>query len=100
VAILSSAAFNAPAMVVKSSLTFGRIGDEQSLVYKPDKFDSRLQDPVCGIRDVNGDGLKDLVCQFDGQLAGFLLTDTYGVLRGKTVTGTTVQGTDSVLVVK
>jgi len=100
VAILSSATFNAPAMVVKSSLTFGRIGDEQSLVFRPDRFDSRLQVPVCSTPDVNGDGLKDLVCQFDRQLAGFQLTDTYGVLRGKTVTGTTIEGTDSVHIVK
>lgn len=100
VAILSSATFNAPAMVVKSSLTFGRIGDEQSLVSKPDKSDSRLQDPVCTTRDVNGDGLKDLVCAFDKQLAGFQPTDTSGVLRGKTVIGTTIEGTDSVQVVE
>lgn len=101
VAILSSATFNAPAMVVKSSLTFGRIGDEQSLVYKPDKRDSRLlRHPVCSTQDVNGDGLKDLVCQFDTQLAGFQLTDTYGVLRGKTTTGITIKGTDSVHIVK
>jgi len=100
VAILSDASFDAPAMVVRSSLTFGRIGDEQSLVFRPDRFDSRLQVPVCSTPDVNGDGLKDLVCQFDKQLAGFQLTDTYGVLRGKTVTGITVKGTDSVHIVK
>ena len=100
VAILSDASFDAPAMVVRSSLTFGRIGDQQSLVYKPDRFDTRLQVPVCSTSDVNGDGLKDLVCQFDKQLAGFQLTDTYGVLRGKTTTGITIKGTDAVQVLK
>jgi hypothetical protein len=103
VAILSSAAFNAPAMVVRSSLTFGRIGNEQSLVYKPDKWDSRdsrLHDPVCSTRDVNGDGLKDLVCEFDKQLAGFQPTDAYGVLRGKTAIGTTIEGTGSVQIMQ
>jgi hypothetical protein len=100
VAILSSASFNAPAMVVKNSLTFGRIGDEQSLVLRPDRFDSRLLVPVCSTPDVNGDGLKDLVCQFSKQPAGFQLTDTSGVLRGKTGTGVTIRGTDSVAIVK
>ncbi len=88
-------------MVVRSSLTFGRIGDEQSLVHTPDQWDFRLPGPtVCSTQDVNGDGLQDLVCQFDRQRAGFQLTDTYGVLRGVTVTGTTIEGTDSVHIVK
>jgi len=100
VAILSSASFNAPAMVVKRSLTFGRIGDEQSLVFKPDRFDSRLLVPVCNTRDVNSDGLKDLVCQFNKQQAGFQFTDTAGVVRGKTGMAVTLKGTDSVKIVK
>jgi hypothetical protein len=100
VAILSSASFNAPAMVVKGSLTFGRIGDEHSLVFRPDRFDSRLLVPVCSTSDVNGDGLKDLVCQFNKQLAGFQFTDTAGVLRATTGTGVTIKGTDSVMIVK
>jgi len=100
VAILSSASFNAPAMVVKGSLTFGRIGDEQSLVLRPDHSDQRLLVPVCSTLDVNGDGLKDLVCQFNKQVAGFQLTDTSGVVRGKTGTGVTIKGTDSVKIVQ
>jgi hypothetical protein len=100
VAILSDALFDAPTMVVRSSLTFGRIGDELSLVYKPDRFDTRLQVPVCSTSDVTGDGLKDLVCKFDKQQAGFQLTDTYAVLRGKTATGITIKGTDAVHIVE
>jgi hypothetical protein len=100
VAILSSASFNAPAMVVKDSLTFGRIGDEQSLVFRPDRFDSRLLVPVCNTRDVNSDGLKDLICQFNKQQAGFQFTDTAAVVRGKTGTGVTIKGTESVMIVK
>jgi len=100
VAILSSASFNAPAMVVKNSLTFGRIGDEQSLVFKPDRFDSRLLVAVCNTRDVNSDGLKDLICEFNKQQSGFQLTDKSGVLRGKMGTGVTIRGTDSVTIVK
>lgn len=100
VAILSSPSFNAPAMIVRNSLTFGRIGDEHSLVFRPSKFDSRLLVPVCSTPDVNGDGLKDLLCQFNKQEAGFQLTDTYGVVRGKTGTGVTIKGTDLVTIVK
>ena len=87
-------------MVVKNSLTFGRIGDEQSLVFKPDRFDSRLLVAACNTRDVNSDGLKDLVCQFNRQQSGFQLTDKSGVLRGKMGTGVTIRGTDSVTIVK
>jgi hypothetical protein len=100
IAILSDASFDAASMVVRNTLTFGRIGDEQSLIYKPDKYDTRLQNPVCSTPDVNGDGRKDLVCQFDKQLAGFQFTDTYGVLHGTTKPGITVKGTDAVIIVK
>lgn len=100
IAILSDASFDAVSMVVRNSLTFGRIGDEQSLIYKPDKYDTRLQNPVCSALDVNGDGRKDLLCQFDRQLAGFQLSDTDAVLRGTTKTGVTIKGTDAVIIVK
>ena len=43
------------------SLTFGHSGDEKSLAFC---------DP--GGQDVNGDGLPDLVCHFDNQLAALL----------------------------
>lgn len=127
VAILSDASFNAPAMVDLDSLTFGRIGDEQSLIQKHehDRWDSRVEDSVacvpdvnaddrkdhgqsliqkldhwdhklgdlaCSTLDLNGDGRKDLVCLFDRELAGFQLTDTYAVLRGRTITGITIKG--------
>jgi hypothetical protein len=82
-------------MVDRSSLTFGRIGDEPSLF----RANVSLPGPLCTVMDVNGDGLKDLVCQFDRQQAGFQLTDTMGVLRGKTITGITFVGTDSVNIV-
>ena len=99
VAILSDASFDAPAMVVQRSLTFGRIGPEGSLVYRPDALDPRFQFPVCSTADVDGDGREDLVCQFDSQQTGFQITDTFGVLRGETKSGITIKGTDSVQVV-
>lgn len=73
VAILSSPTFNVPAMVNPATLTFGRTGDEHSLAF-------------CGVADVNGDGLPDLVCHFDTQAAGFQAGEEVGVLKGKTVT--------------
>jgi hypothetical protein len=91
VAILSSATFDAPSQVDQTSLqsspTFGRTGDEQSLV--------RCSSP----EDVNADGLLDLVCHFSTQAAGFRPGDTKGVLKGKTVSGQPLIGSDSVQIV-
>jgi hypothetical protein len=133
VAILSTASFDAPALLDRDSLTFGRIGNEhslvgnhgrrdsrmddsasctsdndanerksheQSLVSKLDRWDHREGDLACSMLDVNGDGRKDLVCLFDRELAGFQLTDTSAVLRGKTVTGITIKGTAPVHIVE
>jgi hypothetical protein len=88
VAILSSPTFNAPASVDRTSLTFGRTGGEQSLAFcNP------------GGEDVNGDGLPDLVCHFNTPLTGFRPGDTVGVLRGKTLAGVSIQGTDPIRIV-
>jgi hypothetical protein len=132
VAILSDASFDAPAIVDRDSLTFGRIGDERSLIQKHDRSDSRMddfasctpdadgdgrkdheqsavqrldywdhmEDHFCRVFDVNRDGRKDLVCLFDKELAGFQLTDTYAVLRGKTATGITIKGIAPVHIVE
>ena len=88
VAILSSSTFDATTQVDTTSLTFGHTGDEQSLAF-------------CNPhgRDVNGDGLLDLVCHFYKQKTGFQTGDTVGVLKGKTVTGTPIKGTDSIRIV-
>jgi uncharacterized repeat protein (TIGR01451 family) len=88
VAILSSATFDAPSQVEKTSLTFGRTGDEQSLAFCNPNGE-----------DVNGDGLLDLICHFETQKTGFQSGDTQGVLKGKTVDGTPIKGTDSVKIV-
>ena len=88
VAILSTPDFNAPAMVNKTSLTFGKTGDEQSLAF-------------CNKRgqDVNGDRLLDLVCHFKTRLTGFQLGDTEGILKGLTVDGISIEGRDAVRIV-
>jgi len=88
VAILSSSSFDAVNRVDASSLTFGETGNEPSLAF----CDSSGE-------DVNGDGLLDLVCHFKTQQAGFKSGDTQGTLKGKTLDGTPVVGTDSVNIV-
>jgi hypothetical protein len=89
VAILSSATFNALTAVNRTSLTFGRVGTEASLI-------------GCNARgqDVNADGRLDLVCQFNGTLGGFLIGDTLGVLRGLTTGGAPIHATDSVNIIQ
>ncbi len=88
VAILSSADFNAPDRVDRTSLTFGQTGDEASLV-------------SCNkhTRDVNSDGLPDLICSFAAALTGFQSGDTEGILKGRTVLGTSFTGSDTVTIV-
>jgi len=87
VAVLSSPTFDAVNDLDEASLTFGGTGDERSLAF--------CSDP----EDVNGDNLPDLVCHFYTQSTGFLSGDTLGVLKGQTVEGVGIQGTDSVRIV-
>jgi hypothetical protein len=75
-------------VVDRSSLTFGRTGDEQSLV----SCDPRAT-------DVNRDRLPDLVCTFDAQRTGFTITDTAGILKGRTKEGQPIVGQDSIRIV-
>ena len=89
VAILSTADFDAPTQVDRTSLTFGRTGDEASLA-----FCTRSDE------DVNGDGLLDIVCHFRTHLTAFQVGDTEGILKGKTVGGVPIEGRDSVRIVK
>jgi 6-phosphogluconolactonase len=81
VAILSTLSFNAVADVDTRSLTFGRTGNEASMVF----CDTAGE-------DINDDGLADLVCHFDTQRSGFMAGDNSAVLKGKTLTGRTIQG--------
>jgi hypothetical protein len=88
VAILGSATFD-PGTVNQNSLTFGRTGNEQSLA---------SCDPF--LRDVNGDGFRDLLCHFNTAQTGFQTGDTVGVLNGEAVVaGTTIIGTEPVRLV-
>ena len=89
VVVLSSSDFDAFARVDPSSLTFGRTGDEQSLAFC---------DASAG--DANGDGLPDLVCHFFKTLTAFQLGDTVGFLKGRTVDGQPLMGSDAVRVLR
>lgn len=88
VALISSATFDASTMIDVSTLTFGRTGNEPSLMF-------------CNPRgaDVNHDGRRDLLCHFSIAGAGFAVDDTLGVLKGKTIDNTSVQGSDAVRLV-
>jgi len=88
VAILSAATFDAPAEVDRASLTFGRTGQEASLAFCSPSPE-----------DVNADSVLDLVCHFTIQQTGFQAGDTAGVLKGKTIDGTPLEGTDAVRIV-
>ncbi|MBI2094178.1 MAG: hypothetical protein HYT88_05575 [Candidatus Omnitrophica bacterium] len=86
VAILSTNRFKAPEVVKQSTLTFGRLGTEQSLVF-------------CKPEDVNADGRLDLVCHFESQRTAFQTGDTQGILEGLTISGIPLKGADSIRIV-
>ena len=85
VSILSSAKFNAPALVDMTSLTFGHSGAEKSLAF----CDTQRQ-------DVNGDGYPDLVCHYYTDKTNFQKGDTIGILNGALHDGTLIQGSDTI----
>ena len=88
VAILSTPEFDAPGEVDTASLTFGRAGDEDS-----------LRRCVRGSEDVNEDGLLDLICHFNTQETGLSVDDIEAILRGQTLDGVAIEGSDTVRVV-
>jgi hypothetical protein len=88
VAILSIPDFDATQEVDKESLTFGKTGGEESLAFCTKSNE-----------DVNGDGLDDVVCHFNTQYTDFEIGDTEGILKGQTVEGVPIEGSDSVKIV-
>jgi hypothetical protein len=87
VAILSKPDFNAPEMVDWGSLKFGETGTEV------------LSLAFCTVEDVNADGRPDLVAHFYTQQTGFETGDTQGYLKGQTIDGTPLSGSDAVRIV-
>jgi hypothetical protein len=89
VAILSTDEFDALALVDRASLTFGNTGSEASLISCQKKG-----------KDVNRDGLPDLLCDFSVRLSGLRPGSTVGILMGYTIDETPIAGSDSVKVSK
>jgi hypothetical protein len=53
----------------------------------------------CSIKDVNTDGVPDLVCQFQDSAAGWVAGSTAGSVTGLLNDGTAIRGTDSICIV-
>jgi hypothetical protein len=85
VAILSGPGFDAPRQVDMNSLTFGHSGNEHSMAF-------------CNVHreDANADRRPDLNCHFYVDKANFQKNDTIGILKGKMLDGTPIEGSDSV----
>ncbi len=84
VAILSAPGFDAMT-IDENSLTFGATGNEKSLLRCKKKGKDVKVDKV-------EDGVKDLVCYFRPDLAGFQVGDVQGFLNGRTASGTLIHG--------
>ncbi len=93
VAILSTKDFDAPHQIDPNSLTFGSTGDEESLAFC---HAEHVKHAKYARKDVNRDGLRDLVCHFYIRDTGFKCGDTQGILKGKTLDGTPIEGNDAV----
>jgi TolB protein len=88
IAILSTKDFDAFKNVIQSSITFGHKGSEIS-----------LNSCSKASKDVNGDGIPDLVCRFNIELARFSVDDAKGVLRFLSQDGRPFAGSDTIRVV-
>ena len=86
VAILGDPNFDV-AYIDPKSLTFGATGDEKTLRKCKRRY-----------KDVNGDGVPDLVCKFSLRGSNFEADSTEAVLKGKTKGGKAFYGRDSVTV--
>jgi hypothetical protein len=85
VAILSTVEFDAVALVDRQTLTFGATGLESSWL--------RCGSPG---EDVNGDGLLDLICQFDTKKTGLTCTSTSATVMGYSTDGRRFEGQDDI----
>lgn len=85
VAIMSAPGFNAMTMIDEKSLTFGATGSERSLL----RCDKKGKDVKV---DKVKDGMKDLVCYFRPDVAGFTEGDVQAFLTGDLVGGGKIEG--------
>ncbi len=89
VAILSSKSFNAVTQVDPASIRFGHSGNEMSLYKCYGKG-----------KDVNGDGIPDLICRFYINKTKLQTTDRIAKMRFHDVNGIPYEGFDSIHVVQ
>ena len=82
IAVISIRHFDALTDVDTQFLTFGPTGIEQSIT-SCDKDG----------RDVDNDGVPDLICHFNPRLTQFLPSESLGILIGKTIQGSPFAGT-------
>lgn len=85
VAMLADASVHA-SDIDQASIRFGATGREVATAH-------------CAERDVNGDGLTDLVCDFEPAQAGFTTDSEFGILTATTGGGLRLSGSDAVHVV-
>ena len=97
VAVLSTEDFDAARDVDRASLTFGRTGDEQTLLMRP-RRGRRAARPLCRGLDVDRDGRRDLLCLFGQRGTGLTPEDTEAVLKGRTTEGMDIVGRDQVII--
>jgi hypothetical protein len=89
VAIFSTDSFDAPASIDADSLFMA--GARVRVAGKSGKS-------KCHNEDANGDGLDDLICQFDNDLNA-QEGDSVAVVEGETLDGTSIRGEDSIRIV-
>jgi hypothetical protein len=80
--VLTTSSFDA-STVDPSSVRFGATGTE-------------VVPSTYSFQDANGDGKRDLVLQFDTQTTGIKCGMTSGKLTGKTMSGQSIVGSDSI----
>lgn len=92
VAIFSSSSFDAT-QIENDSLRFGATGTEDSLRRK-----GKHNTPKIRYEDIDGDGLLDLIAEFDVQRTGLTVDDTTATLSGTLADGQAIRGNDAVSV--
>ena len=70
--------------------------DQSSLTFGPTGVEAGVHRCDGAGEDANGDGLLDLVCTFPARDTGFQSGDTVGILKGQTLAGIPIEGSDSV----
>jgi hypothetical protein len=87
--------------VVPVAILSSSIFDATSVDPASVRFGPALAAPTDGghVQDVNNDGLPDLLFQFPTPATGIVCGDTSETLTGKTLTGTPILGSDSVVTV-